>query len=338
MQLDTFFPPETELKSIPEMARAAEELGFGAVWLAETQHNPFLQATLAAEHTRRIRVGTGIAVSFARSPAVMAHAAWDLAALSAGRFMLGLGTQVRAHIERRFGMDWPESPVGKLREQMAALRAFWRNWQTGEKLNMRGDYYTITLTSPFFQPKPIDHPGIPILIAGVNTGLARLAGEAADGFLVHPYHSPAYLREVLLPAIRAGAEAAGREAGATTRVVNAFAVTNTAEREAARQQIAFYASTPSYRTVMAHHGWEDTGEALSRLAARQQWAQMPALISDAMLETFATVAEEGDLAAALEERYAGLADRLTLYLPFVPGQRDDFWRRLAAAFPAEGTG
>lgn len=335
MQLDTFFPPETELKDIPDLARAAEDMGFGAVWLAETQHNPFLQATLAVEHTRRIHVGTGIAVSFARSPAVMAHAAWDLAALSGGRFMLGLGTQVRAHIERRFGMHWPDSPVGKLREQIAALRAFWRNWQTGEKLNLRGNYYTITLTSPFFQPAAIEKPEIPILIAGVNTGLARLAGEAADGFLVHPYHSPAYLRDVLLPAIRAGAEAAGREAGATKLVVNAFAVTNAVEREAARQQIAFYASTPSYRPVMAHHGWTETGEALSKLAARQHWEEMPDLISDDMLETFATVAEEGELAAALEERYSGLADWLALYLPFVPGQRDEFWRSLVAAFPSE---
>jgi probable F420-dependent oxidoreductase len=316
------------------MAHAAEQLGFGAIWLAETQHNPFLQATLVAEHTQRIRFGTAIAVSFARSPAVMAHSAWDLAAFSGGRFVLGLGTQVRAHIERRFGMPWPHSPVGKLREQISALRAFWGNWQTGERLQLRGEYYKLSLTSPFFTPAAIEHPQIPIMVAGVNTGLAALAGETADGFLVHPFHSPAYLSELLLPAIRAGAEEAGRPQSATQIVVNAFAVTNPEEREQVRRQIAFYASTPSYRAVLAQHGWQEIGEQLSALAARQSWGDMPGLISDELLDTFATVADEADLAAALRQRYAGLADRLALYTPFVPDQRQAFWQRLTAEFPS----
>jgi len=334
VQLDTFFPPDTSLASIPEMARAAEQLGFGAIWLAETQHNPFLQATLVAEHTQRIHFGTAIAVSFARSPAVMAHSAWDLAAFSGGRFVLGLGTQVRAHIERRFGMPWPDSPVGKLREQILALRAFWGSWQTGARLQLRGEYYKLSLTSPFFTPDAIEHPQIPIMVAGVNTGLAALAGETADGFLVHPFHSPAYLSELLLPAIRAGAEEAGRPQSATQIVVNAFAVTNPEEREQVRRQIAFYASTPSYRAVLAQHGWQEIGEQLSALAARQRWEVMPGLISDELLDTFATVADEADLAAALRQRYAGLADRLALYTPFVPGQRQAFWQRLTAEFPS----
>jgi probable F420-dependent oxidoreductase len=326
--LDTFFPPYTQLKDIPEMARAAEATGFRAVWMAETQHNPFLPCTLIAEHTSQLQFGTAIAVSFARSPAVMAHTAWDLAAYSGGRFILGLGTQVKAHIERRFGMPWPESPVGKLREQLAAIRAFWANWQDGEKLNQRGDYYKLTLASPFFTPASIEHPHIPIMIAGVNTGLARLAGEAADGFLVHPYHSPRYLREVLLPAVESGAAEHGRSRADVAMVVNAFVVTNATERSYAKQQISFYASTPSYRSVMELHGWGEAAEQLSALASRQQWADMADLVSEEMLNTFATVAEEGELAAALQERYAGLADRLTLYTPFVPGERDAFWQRL----------
>lgn len=330
--LDTFFPPYTGLKDIPEMARAAEATGFRAVWMAETQHNPFLPCTLIAEHTSEMQFGTAIAVSFARSPAVMAHAAWDLAAYSGGRFVLGLGTQVKAHIERRFGMPWPDSPVGKLREQMSAVRAFWANWQDGEKLNQRGDYYKLTLSSPFFTPAAIEHPHIPIMIAGVNTGLARLAGEAANGFLVHPYHSPRYLREVLLPAIEAGAAEHGRSRADVSMVVNAFVVTNATERSYAKQQISFYASTPSYRPVMEMHGWQEEAEQLSALASRQQWAEMADVINDEMLGAFATIAEEGELAAALQERYAGLADRLTLYTPFVPGERDAFWSHLVKDF------
>lgn len=334
MQLDTFFPPNIQLAAIPEMAAEAEKLGFGAAWVAETQHNPFLACTLIAEHSQRMQFGTAIAVSFARSPAVMAHAAWDLAEYSKGRFLLGLGTQVRAHIERRFGMPWPESPVGKLREQIKALRSFWKAWQNSERLNVRGEYYQISLNSPFFSPSAIGHPEIPILIAGVNIGLARLAGEAADGFVVHPYHSPTYLKEKLMPAIQRGAKIAERKAEDVQILINAFVVTNDEERAHTRQQLSFYASTPSYRPVMELHGWEDTAEELSAMAARKKWEDMPRLISDEMLSTFATVAEEADLPAALQERYGEMATRLSLYTPFVPGQRDEFWRSLVKAVNA----
>lgn len=328
MKLDAFFPPETRLSAIPELARAAERMGFDATWMAETQHNPFLACTLIAEHTKRLHFGTAIAVSFARSPAVMAHAAWDLADYSAGRFLLGLGTQVRAHIERRFGMPWPDSPVSKLREQIRVLSTFWKHWQTGKDLKHRGEYYRISLSSPFFTPAAIDEPDIPIYLAGVNRGLARLAGEAANGFLVHPFHSKGYLQEVLLPAINQGTASAARRTEEVQVVVNAFVVSGEEERELARQQISFYASTPSYRSVMALHGWEETAQQLSVLAARQGWEEMPGLISDEMLETFATVAAEVDLPAALLERYEGVVHRLALYRPFVPGERDTFWRHL----------
>jgi probable F420-dependent oxidoreductase len=333
MLLDAALPP-VSLRQVPEIARAAEAIGFDALWSTETQHDPFLPGALIAEHTRRLAFGTAIAVSFARSPATMAYTAWDLAQASGGRFILGLGTQVKAHIERRFGMPWPESPVKKLREQIQAIRLLWRAWQAGEALNFRGEYYKLTLMTPFFNPGPIAHPDIPIYIAGVNTGLAALAGETAQGFHVHPFHSPRYLSEVLLPAIQAGAGKAGRSAGEITVSASVFAASSPEELAFTRQQISFYASTPSYQPVMALHGWEAQAQALSGLASRGQWAEMPALVSEEMLHTFAVVASPTDLPAALLARYQGLAGRITLYLPFQPGARDDFWRALAGAFQA----
>jgi len=330
MYFDASLPP-MPLKEVPAVASAAEKMGFAAIWATETQHNPFLASALIAEHTERMQFGTAVAIAFARSPADLAYTAWDLAAFSRGRFILGLGTQVKAHITRRFGMPWPDSVVGKLREQIAAVRALWRTWQTGEKLNFRGEYYKLTLMSPFFNPGPIDHPDIPIYIAGVNTGLARLAGEAADGFLVHPFHSPRYLREVILPAIEKGMTKAERTARPAVQVT-AFVVTDEAEKDFVRSQIAFYASTPSYRRVMRLHGWEETAEKLSALAARGRWEEMPALITDEMLATFAAVASPAELPAALEERYRGIADRLSLYTPFVPGQKDELFAMLVGHF------
>jgi probable F420-dependent oxidoreductase len=329
MKLDAALPP-VPLSEVPGYARAAEALGFDALWTTETQHSPFLPGPLIAEHTQKLHFGTAVAIGFARSPATLAYTAWDLAQVSGGRFILGLGTQVKGHIERRFGMPWPDSVVGKLREQIAAIRAFWRTWQTGERLNFRGEYYKLTLMSPFFDPGPIEHPDIPIYIAGVNTGLARLAGEAADGFHVHPLHSPRYLKEVILPAINEGTRKAGRDPAAVKLSVTAFAATSPEERNFARMQIAFYASTPSYRPVFALHGWEATAERLSQHAARGEWGEMGELIDEEILAAFAVIADPGDLVAALKARYQGLAGRLTLYIPFVPGERDEFWRALIA--------
>jgi probable F420-dependent oxidoreductase len=344
MQFDASLPP-VSLKEVPAIAEAAERIGFAALWSSETTHDPFLPAALIAEHSSRLRFGTAIAVSFARSPATLAYTAWDLAAQSGRRFILGLGTQVKAHIERRFGMPWPESVTGKLREQIEVLRAFWDCWQNGTKLNYRGEHYKITLMSPFFNPGPLDltpSPSperrgesssiIPIYIAGVNTGLAKLAGEICDGFHVHPFHSPRYLREVILPAIHEGAGTSKRNTQAIEVSVTAFTATTPEEQAFARAQIAFYASTPSYRPVMALHGWADTAERLSAHAARGEWAEMPTLISDEMLGEFCSVASPEGLAAKLKERYAGLATRMGLYEPFVPGERDKWWKRLAEAF------
>ncbi|OGO10646.1 MAG: LLM class F420-dependent oxidoreductase [Chloroflexi bacterium RBG_13_66_10] len=329
MLFDASLPPAS-LAQVPQIADAAERIGFDALWAAETQHDPFLPLALAAEHTERLHLGTAIAVGFARSPATLAYTAWDLADYSRGRFILGLGTQVRAHIRRRFGMPWPDSPAGKLRELVGAIRAFWRCWQTGEPLSFRGGHFRLSLMTPFFNPGPIDHPEIPIYLAGVNTALCRLAGEIADGLHAHPYHSESYLREVVEPAVTAGAAHAGRSRADVRISVTAFAVTSADEAGLVRAQIAFYASTPTYRPVMAFHGWGDTADRLRELARSGAWAEMPSLITEEMLGTFAVTAPPDELGAALHARYRGLADRLSLYLPFSPGERDGFWSRLTA--------
>jgi probable F420-dependent oxidoreductase len=329
MYFDANAPPSS-LSDIPALTQAAEALGFHALWTSETQHDPFLPLALVAEHSQRLHFGTAIAIGFARSPATLAYTGWDLAQASGGRFTLGLGTQVRAHVERRFGMPWPASPVGKLRDLIGAIRALWSAWQTGERLNFKGDYYKLNLMTPFFNPGRIEHPQIPIYIAGVNTGLCRLAGEVADGLIAHPYHSERYLREVVRPAIAEGAKRVGRSTDAVRLSVTAFTITGQEEADFVRHQIAFYASTPSYRPVMALHGWGEVADRLRGLARRQAWAEMPSLVSDAMLDTFAVVVSADGLAEALKARYEGLADRLMLYLPYSPGKNDAFWRKLVA--------
>lgn len=327
MQFDAAISPAS-LGEVPALARAAEALGFDALWTSEIQHDPFLPGALIAEHTQGLHFGTAVAIAFARSPATLAYTAWDLARASGGRFILGLGTQVKAHIERRFGMVWPDSPVRRLRDQINAIRAFWQSWQTGERLNFRSEYYRLTLMPPFFNPGPIANPVIPIYLAGVNIGLARLAGEIGDGFLIHPFHTPHYLHQVLIPALQEGALKAGRGNTKINICVTAFTAASPAERQFVRAQIAFYASTPSYRPVMAFHGWEDTAEKLSSLAVRNRWEEMTDLIDDQMLTTLAVVASPDDLPERLIERYQDLADRLMIYQPFVPGDQDEFWKRL----------
>jgi len=231
--------------------------------------------------------------------------------------------------------------TGKLREQIQIIRAFWDCWQNGTKLNFRGEYYKITLMSPFFQPPPL-HPSpsgrgdggegiIPIYIAGVNTGLAKLAGELCDGFHAHPFHSPRYLKEVMLPALDEGTRQTNRKRDDVSVSVTAFAATTPEEMNFARAQISFYASTPSYRPVMDLHGWSGVAEKLSAHASRGEWAEMPMLITDEMLSEFCLVTEEDRLADELRKRYGGIADRLTLYTPFVPGEKDEWWKGMAGS-------
>ncbi len=327
MKLDASIGFATHLREVPALAESAEASGFDAIWTSETQHDPFLPLTHAAAATSRLHFGTAVAIAFARSPMLVAHTAWDLAQQSGGRFILGLGTQVQAHIERRFGMTW-SPPMPRLREYVQAIRAIWAAWQTGGKLNFRGSEYKLTLMTPFFSPGPIDNPNIPIFIAGVGTPLCKLAGEVADGFHVHPYHTRQYLSEIVLPAIDAGAQKADRKRQAIEIATMAFVALTEEEIAVQRQQVAFYASTPSYRPVLDLHGWGKVGEELGSLAARGKWTEMPQLISDEMLEAFVIIGTWQDVADQLHAKYDGLLDRVGLYRPFMPGVEDAQWRQL----------
>jgi probable F420-dependent oxidoreductase len=308
------------LRDVPALARDAEALGFDGLWASETRHDPFLPLALAAEHTGRVSLGTAIAVAFPRSPTAVAHTAWDLQAASGGRLLLGLGTQVKGHVERRFSVPWTP-PGPRLRDYIGALRALWQCWQTGGPIDFHSEHYTITLMTPFFAPAPIEHPRIPVYIAAVNAYNLRLAGELCEGVHVHPFHSLKYLREFALPHVEAGLARAGRARSDITLATSVFMVTgqSTAEmaqaRERARSQIAFYASTRTYEPVLAAHGWQELMPRLHRKSVQGDWAGMAALVTDEMLEVFTVQAPLDELAAALRARYAGVLDRLAPYLP-----------------------
>lgn len=331
MKVDASIDFDTSLDAIPDLARAAEAIGFAGIWTAETRHDPFLPLALAAERTDRVELGTAVAVAFARSPTIVAHVAWDLARLSRGRFVLGLGSQVRAHVERRFGMPWSGRPVSQLRDYVAAVRAVWAAWQEGAPLRLHSEHYPLTLMTPFFSPGPIDHPAIPIYLAGVGAPMIRLAGEVADGFLVHPLHSRAYLADVVRPELAAGAARTGRDLSAVLVTASVIVASDEAEREAARTQVAFYASTPSYRPLLEHHGWGAVGDELGALARGGQWDTMPNVVDDAMLETLAVVATPDALPAAIRTRCEGLVDRVSLYRPYAPCADDAGWAAFVRA-------
>ena len=340
MKLDaTLAIDAAHMRDVARIVPAAEAIGFDGLWTPETQHNGFYPLLLAAEHSRRIELGTAVAIAFPRSPLVMAQNAWDLQALSEGRFLLGLGTQVRAHIERRYGMAW-DAPVPRLRDYIGALRAIWHSWQTGERLNYQGQFYQHTLMTPFFNPGPIGHPDIPIYVAGVNEALARLAGEICQGFHVHPFHSVKYINEIVRPQIAAGAERAGRSLADVALVSSVFAITGpnaaaiASVRKFVREQIAFYASTPTYRVVLECHGWQAIGEQLSRLASMKRWSQMSELVTDEMLDVFAVEAPLDQIGLALRQRYDGVLDRVCSYIPYQPGELDSAWRETVAAIHA----
>lgn len=332
MKLDASLAVEGKhLPTIDEVGHAAESLGFAGLWTSETKHDSFLPLAVAANSTRTLDLGTSIAIAFSRSPMTTAQISWDLQDHSGGRFILGLGTQVRAHIERRFSMPWGR-PAARLKDYILALRVIWQSFQTEDSLNYEGEFYRHTLMTPFFNPGPIEYPEIPIYIAGVNTRLAKVAGELCDGFHVHPFHTPEYIRQTVKPAIKEGAEKENRNPEDVKLATSVFVITGETreeveeQREKMRSQAAFYASTPSYRVVLEAHGWEDTGQELGTLARDKKWDEMPGLITDEMLRAFAVEAAPEEVGPALKERYEGLIDRVALYVPFVPGERDEFWQ------------
>lgn len=303
-----------------EGARAAEAAGYDGVWTAETSQDPFLPLLLGAEHTERIQLGTGIAVAFARNPMTLAQTAYDLQRYSGGRFLLGLGSQIKPHITKRFSMPWSH-PAPRMREMVLAIRSIWDCWNNGTKLDFRGDFYSHTLMSPFFDPGPNPHGDAKIFIAGVGPLMTQVAGEVCDGFLVHGFTTESYLREVTLPALQTGLERGGRRREDMELSFPAFVVTGADEEQmaeaavAVRRQIAFYGSTPAYRGVLEHHGWDELHPELNRLSKEGRWAEMGTLIDDEILDTFAVVAEPDAVASALTGRFGDLVDRISFYAP-----------------------
>ena len=331
---------------IPEAARRAEALGFAGLWSAETAHEPFLPLAVAAGATQRIQLGTAIAVAFARTPMATAEAAWDLARNSGGRFILGLGTQVKGHNERRFSVEWPP-PGPHLRDYLLCLRAIWDCWQHGTRPSFRSEHYQFTLMSPFFNPGPLPKPyvndlgqetGLPVYIAGVNAYMCRLAGELCDGFHVHPFNSAKYLAEVTLPNIEKGAQKAGRRLDAVERMTAAFVVMGDTDEELqrqaaqARQQIAFYASTRTYSEVLRVHGWEHVSSQLNELSVQGRWQEMGGLITDEMLEAYAVIGRPEEIPDKLQKRYHGLLTRVAFYIPYEQSGEPERWQRFIRAF------
>jgi probable F420-dependent oxidoreductase len=310
-----------DLRAVAANAPKVEALGYDCLWTSETQHEPFLPLAVAATVTSSIKLGTSIAVAFPRSPMVLAYTAWDLQKASNGRFILGLGSQVRAHNQRRFSVKF-ESPGPKLREVVRALRAIWECWQSNTPLKFEGQFYKFDLMTPFFNPGPIAYPKIPVYIAGVNRYMCEVAGEVCDGLHVHPFHSPRYLREYVHPAVDGGLRASGRPRQDFTYAAASFVITGETERErarnteAVRQQIAFYASTRTYEPVLAMHGWEGVVPELHQRSLAGDWKGMASLITDEMLDTFAVSGTYDNIGTVLRERYTGLVDRVALYQPY----------------------
>lgn len=311
----------SDLAKAAAQARGQEELGFDGLWAAETNHDPFLALTLAAEHTERIELGTGIAVAFARSPMTLAQTAYNLNAFAEGRFLLGLGSQIKAHITRRFSMPWSH-PAARMREFVLAMRAIWESWEQGTKLDFRGDFYEHTLMTPFFNPGSNEFGGPRVFLAAVGELMTKTAGEVCDGMLCHGFTTESYLREVTMRALGEGFAAGGRTRADVQLSLPAFVVTGTTEEEMAaaaagvREQIAFYGSTPAYRGVLEHHGWGELQTELNALSKQGEWQQMGTLIDDEILGTFAVVAEPDRVGDELLARFGDLVDRVSFYAPY----------------------
>ncbi len=301
----------TDMTLIADKARQAERLGYDAIFVGETAHNPFLPLVLVAEHTQRLHFGSSVAIAFPRVPHISANIAWDLSKYSGGRFILGLGTQVKGHNERRFSVPWAP-PGPHLRDYINCMRAIWDSWQNGTKPNYEGEYYQYKLTSPFFNPGPIEHPDIPVIISAVNPFNARLAGEVADGIAIHGFSTFKYIREVLIPAVHEGARRAGKDVSKVHVRGGGFIVTARTEeevriaKERSRRQISFYASTRSYSNVMKIHGWADEAAQLHRMSIEGKWDDMVGLITDDMMEEFCVIGTWDELPAKMREKYAGI--------------------------------
>ncbi|MFZ4669704.1 MAG: TIGR03617 family F420-dependent LLM class oxidoreductase [Microthrixaceae bacterium] len=309
--------PGDDLADARTIYRELEGLGYDRAFSFEAKHDPFLPLAVAAEHTDRIELGTALAIAFARSPMTVANAAWDLQLLTGGRFHLGLGSQIRPHVEERFSM--PFAPAAdRMRELVLAVRAIWSAWQDGTPLDFRGEHYTHTRMVPAFDPGPLEWGPPPVLLGAVGPRMTEVAGEVADGLLVHPVNTRRSLLELTLPALERGAGRAGRSIDDLELVCVTIVVTGRDEqefvrsREAVREQLAFYATTPAYAPVFELHGYGDLGDEARQLARAGRWADAAALVDDALIETIAVVGEPAVVAEALRERLHGISDRVSL--------------------------
>ena len=318
MKVDTGLP--LDLAQVPAAAKRAEALGYDGGFTPETGHDPFLPLAIAAEHTERIELGTAVAIAFPRSPMATAQIAWDLQKLSKGRFVVGLGTQVKGHIVRRYGMEW-HPPGPWMREYITMMRAVWDSWQNGTKPSFEGEFYRYTLMTPFFSPGPIDFPQPKIHISAINPYNCRLVGELCDGIKLHGFNTPKYLRDVILPNIEKGAKKAGRDPKEIEICGLGFIITGKNEEEVekakqpVRQQLSFYASTRTYKPVLDIEGWGDLNQELFAMSIEGKWQEMAQRITDDMLEEFAVIGTHDEIVKKITERCAGVIDRVNFTLP-----------------------
>jgi probable F420-dependent oxidoreductase len=331
--------PGNDLRAVPKVAKELEDLGYDGAFSAETSHDPFFPLLVAAEHTDRLELGTGIAVAFARNPMILANIGYDLHAYSGGRLMLGLGSQVKAHIEKRFSMPWSH-PAARMREMILAMRAIWASWNDGQKLDFRGEFYRHTLMTPFFNPGPNPYGTPKVFLAAVGEMMTEVAGEVADGVIIHGFTTERYVREVTLPSLERGFAKAGKSRADFQISGPMFIVTGTTEEEFAharqgtKQQIAFYGSTPAYRGVLELHGWGDLQSELNSLSKQGEWVKMGELITDDILDAFAVVGEPEDVPGLMLQRYGDVVDRLSFYAPY--RSDPERWGRVLEGFRQAG--
>jgi probable F420-dependent oxidoreductase len=309
-----------DIRTVSRDAHEIETMGYDGLALTEDKSDPFIGLTLAAEATGRLNLTSSVAIAFTRSPTTMALSAWTLQKLSNGRFTLGLGSQVKGHIERRYGIKW-SAAAPWMREYILALRAVWDSWQNGTRLDFHGQHYDLTLMIPQFNPGPIEHPRIPIHVAAVNRYMCQVAGEVSDGVRAHPICTRKYMQEVMLPAVRQGATKTGRPATDIAVCVSPLLIAAADEAgleervRNVRARIAFYASTPTYRAVFDLHGWGDVARELTVLSKQQRWEEMPPYVSDDMLETIAVTGTYDHIAERVWQRYSGIATHVQFGIP-----------------------
>ncbi|WP_419923342.1 LLM class F420-dependent oxidoreductase [Candidatus Poriferisodalis sp.] len=321
MKVDGGFGTSSGFEGLMESCREQEELGYDGLWVPETSHDAFTMLPLMAHATETVELGTSIVVGFARNPMSLAYSANDIQLLSGGRFILGLGSQIRPHITRRFSMEWSK-PAARMREMILATKAIWNSWNTGEKLDFRGDFYQHTLMTPFFHPGVNPYGAPRVALAGVGPLMTEVAGETCDMFLCHGFTTEKYLREETIPALERGAARAGRSRDEITISGPSFIVTGNTEEEmdkakqATKQQVAFYGSTPAYRPVLDCHGWGEMQTELNSMSKEGRWTEMGELVDDDILDAFAVVAEPEAVAAELKRRFDDVVDRVSFYAPY----------------------